>query len=243
MENYLQVSTPAGLMSVFCSSPAGIGKKNPVVIVLQEAFGVNEHIKDVCRRLSSQGYLALAPELYHRTMRHLVIDYGDKEKMYPELEKLRNNEILQDLNSLVKFLPELPSANKEDLFLLGFCMGGFAALLGATEFRLKGSVSFYGAGVVRRRDGIGLTPFVQELAKSKCPLLLFYGEKDVSIPAEDRHLIQTVLDSNHIPHTLLLFPEADHGFFCNQRKVYNEDAAQLAWVKTLDFLQRHSSTC
>lgn len=237
MENYLSINTPSGLMSAFCASSENENKKSPVVIVLQEAFGVNPHIKDVCRKLSQEGFLALAPELYHRTEKHLVIDYGEKDRIYPQLAKLSNKNILEDLQSVLDFLTELPTAEKENVFVLGFCIGGFAALLAATSLPLKGCISFYGAGVVRKREGIGVDPILKELSGSKCPLLLFYGEKDVSIPAADRYAIQAVLDDAHIPHTLQVFSDADHGFFCAERKVYHQPSSELAWERTLHFLK------
>lgn len=238
MENYLKISTPSGPMNVFCSS-SNEEIKTPVVIILQEAFGVNGHIKEICRRLSKEGYLTLAPELYHRSSHHLVIDYDQKEKIYPELEKLNNQHILDDLRSILHFLPELPHADSQQVFLLGFCIGGFAALLGACQLKLKGCISFYGAGIVRKREGIGVDPILKELQFSKCPLLLFYGEEDISIPFRDRFAIQAILDSAHIPHTMNVFTDADHGFFCHERKVYNEKAAEEAWVKTLEFLRKN----
>ena len=87
-----------------------------------------------------------------------------------------------------------------------------------------------------------MDPFLDELAHARCPLLLFYGEKDVSIPESDRHKIQSVLNDSHIPHSLILFTEADHGFFCDERKVYDKKAAEKAWELSIDFLQRESAT-
>jgi len=138
MENYLVVPTDSGPMSVFCSTEEK-EKRLPVVIVLQEAFGVNEHIKKICRNLSQKGFFTLAPELYHRSSQHLTIDYTQKEAIYPELEKLSNEDILSDLSAVIKFLPELPIADTENIYLLGFCIGGFASLLGPPNSHSKGA--------------------------------------------------------------------------------------------------------
>lgn len=236
MENFLTVGTPSGAMSVFVSAPEG--KKSPVVIVIQEVFGVNEHIKSVCKRLASEGYTAVAPEIFHRMGPHVTAAYGDRDAIMPLLGKLSHDDLLSDIRDVISFLPELPSADASKVFALGFCVGGFASLLAATQLPLAGSVAFYGAGVVRPREGLKLTPFVEKLADVKCPLLLFYGEKDVSIPESDRFEIRRVLDENHVPHELILFGDADHGFFCDERKSYHAASARSAWEKTLNWLKQ-----
>jgi carboxymethylenebutenolidase len=208
----------------------------PVVLVLQEAFGVNGHIKDVCRRLAEEGFVALAPELYHRQGQHLRFDYSDKAGFLGQLGALSNESIATDLRACLDFLPDLPTADPARVFCLGFCLGGFSALLASVRLPLSGAVSFYGAGVVRERDGIGYSPFLEELGEATCPLLLFFGERDVSIPEADRRALARCLEQGSVAHEILVFEGANHGFFCDERKVYHPAAAREAWAKTLDWL-------
>ena len=234
MENYLTIGTPSGAMPVFAAAPAN--KKCPVIIVIQEVFGVNNHIKEICRRFAGEGYLAIAPEIFHRKGQHITAPYGEREAIMPLLGMLSNDDLISDIRDVVAFLPELSNADTTKVFTIGFCVGGFASLLASTELPLTGAISFYGAGLVRPREGLKLSPFVEKLPNSKCPLLLFFGERDASIPEADRFEIRRVLDENHVPHEMIVYTEADHGFFCDERRTYHSDAASLSWKKTLQWI-------
>jgi carboxymethylenebutenolidase len=237
MENYLYIGTPSGSMPAFVTSNNG-GEKRPVIIVIQEIFGVNSHIKDVCRRFANEGFLAIAPEIFHRFGKHITASYSDREAVMPFLGKLSNENLISDVRDVLGFLPDLPNADTDRVFIVGFCVGGFASVLAATELPLHGAISFYGAGVVRAREGIALKPYLEKLPDVKCPLLLFYGEKDASIPESDRFEIRRVLDENHVPHELIVFGDADHGFFCDERKSYHRRSADEAWKKTMDWIRK-----
>src|SRR6476619_2869075 len=100
MENYLSVETKDGPMDIYTCAQEG-DHKLPVLIVLQEAFGVNHHIKDVCQRFAKEGYFVLAPELYHRVERHLTVNYNDREKIFPLLQELSNEGLLRDLEATI----------------------------------------------------------------------------------------------------------------------------------------------
>lgn len=238
MENYLSIETHSGLMEVFTAAPE-IDKKCPVVIVFQEAFGVNNHIKSICRRLAENGYLALAPELFHREGRHIIVEYGDRKAFLPLMGRLSNEGLLEDARSVFDFLPELPSVDTSNVFTLGFCMGGFTSLLCATGLSINGCVSFYGAGVVHERVGIGLRPYLKDFSSIKCPVLLIYGELDVSIPAKEREEIEVSLSSQSKDYEIEVYANSDHGFFCNERKTFNRTAAAFAWKRTLSWLRSH----
>lgn len=236
-ENYLTIGTPSGAMSVFTAALEESYRRLPVIIVIQEIFGVNDHIKEVCRRFAREGYLALAPELFHRQGKHVTAPYGAREVVMPLLGSLSNEDLISDVRDVMNFLPELPAANPEKVFAIGFCVGGFAAVLAATELPLSGAISFYGAGVVRPREGILLRPYLEKLPGVKCPLLFFFGERDASITEVDRFEIRRVLDENHVPHEMDVFGDADHGFFCDERKTYQKAAADTAWERTLAWLK------
>ncbi len=236
MENYLTVQTPSGPMDVYVSAPSTKGK-SPVVIVLQEAFGVNSHIKNICKRFSAEGYIALAPELFHRHSKHLQVDYTDRSSIKPLMGSLTNEMLMEDVAATLKLLKDLPSADVSNVFTIGFCMGGFASLLSSVNFKLNGSVSFYGAGVTRKREGIGYTPFSNELSKIQNPVLLFFGSHDASITASDIDEIRNCLDEHNKDYEIEIFPGSDHGFFCDERKTYDASAASRGWKKTLSWMQ------
>lgn len=236
MENFLTIGTPSGTMPVFVAS--GSGEKCPVVIVIQEVFGVNNHIKEICRRFAREGFLAIAPEIFHRKGHHITAGYTEREAIMPLLKMISNDDLISDIRDVMNFLPELPNADTSKVFTVGFCVGGFASLLASTELPITGAISFYGAGVVRPREGLKLSPFVEKLADSKSPLLLFFGEHDASIPEADRFEIRRVLDENHVPHEMVVFGGADHGFFCDERKTYHPESASISWKKSLNWLKK-----
>ncbi len=234
--NFLPCETSQGLMDIYVASPS-LKEKVPVVIVLMEAFGVNAHIRSVCDRLANEGFLAAAPDLFHREGRKIEIDYSAHKEIMPLLGKLTNQGIIQDVRTTINFLEDLPSANTQVIHSMGFCVGGFASVLCATKLKIDKMISFYGGGMILPRDGIGLTPIVSEmnLIKSKC--LFFFGGQDASIPLDDISIIEKKLTSSKVKFEVVIFEKSDHGFFCDERKSFDEHSAKEAWNKSLSFLK------
>lgn len=223
--------TSAGPMEIFLAGE----RSSPPLIVIQEAFGVNAHIQSVCERLAAEGYFVAAPELYHRSGARIELPYGDRMHILPKLAKLRNEEIVSDLFDTISFLKK-QKMTSSDVSTIGFCMGGFSSVLAATELPVKKMISFYGAGIVHRREGVGLTPILDQLKKIKAECLFFFGEEDGSIPSSDIKAIRQALESSQIKHEIVIYSGADHGFFCDERKSYNAVASEKAWKKVLEFL-------
>lgn len=234
--NFLTAETASGLMDVYVASPQ-TGDKYPVVIVLQEAFGVNHHIKDICHRLANEGFVAAAPELYHREGRHLTVEYGERKDFMPLMGKLTNKGILDDVRATINFLENLPKTDLSSVSCIGFCVGGFASTLCATKLRLNKMIAFYGAGIVHAREGIALTPLIDDLKLIKSKSLFFFGGQDASIPDDDVKQIEKKMTEAKVPFEVVIFPQSNHGFFCDERKSYDPEAAKVAWQKTLDFLK------
>ena len=235
-KNFLTVETQSGLMDVFIASPELPGKY-PVVLVFQEAFGVNSHIRDICERLAREGFLAAAPELYHRAGRRIEITYVNRKEFMPLIEALTNEEIIQDAQDTILFLKNLPQADHSQISSLGFCVGGFASVLCALNLKFSRAVSFYGAGMVNPRAGFSLRPIVNELSRMHSQCLFFFGGSDASIPHTDITIIEKKLTEGEVPFEVTIFPDSDHGFFCDQRKSYNQRDSSVAWIKTLKFLR------
>lgn len=234
--NFLTCETREGIMDVYVSSPPG-PEKRPVVIVLMEAFGVNHHIQSVCDRLANEGFCAAAPDLYHRQGRKIEVPYDQRKDIMPLLEKLQNQDIINDVRSTINFLEDLPTADLRKVSTMGFCVGGLASVIAATRLQIHKMIAFYPGGLVHERPGFALRPVMPEmhLLKSKC--LFFFGGQDASIPPLDVKEVEKKLTASKIPFEVDIYPNSDHGFFCDERKSFNQEDASLAWKKTLSFLK------
>jgi carboxymethylenebutenolidase len=236
---YCPVQTLDGPMQVYFSYPDAVDELK-TIIVLQEAFGVNGHIKDICHRLNAAGYLALAPELFHRQGDFIQVDYQNRHSVMPLLAQIHNEDLHADIAATLSLVQEMPRANPGRVSTLGFCMGGFASVLAACSFELRAAVSFYGAGILAPRPGIGFGGIKPLLANLQAPVLLLFGEDDPSIPANERHALSAELHRHHKNFEMEVFPHSNHGFFCDQRKSYQAKAAEAAWSRTLDWLKQYS---
>jgi carboxymethylenebutenolidase len=234
--NFLTCESHKGLMDIYVASPV-TKEKVPVVIVLQEAFGVNGHIRSVCDRLAEEGFLAAAPELYHRLGKRIEIPYADRKDIMPMLEKMTNQNIIDDIRATINFLEDLPTADTKNVSSMGFCVGGFASALCATKLGLKKMISFYGGGMVHKREGMGLSPILSEMGAIKSKCLFFFGGLDASITKEDISEIQKKLAASKVSFEIKVFENSDHGFFCDERKSFNQEDAAEAWKKSLSFLR------
>jgi carboxymethylenebutenolidase len=215
---------------------AATGQRLPAVIVIQEAFGVNAHMKRVCRRVAELGYATFAPELFHRTGQGLEFGYDEFPKVRPILGGLTNQQILEDLQATHRHVSQLPYVDSARMASWGFCMGGWAAMLAACHLPLAAAISFYGGGMVNPRPGFGFTPLLDQFESIHCPVLLVYGAKDASIPPEDIHVVQAKLATLGKTHEVEIYPDGGHGFFCEDRSAYHRETAEAAWVRATTWL-------
>jgi len=234
-EAVLTLESPDGEIRAHRAAPPE-GEPAPAVIVLQEAFGVDDHLRSVCRRLAREGYLAIAPELYHREGPGVTLGYGDFALVRPHLARLDNAGIEADLKATLAALASDPAVDGTRVAALGFCVGGFAALLAACRTDVAAAVSFYGGGIVRERPGMRLAPLLAETGDIRCPLLAFFGDADASIPASDVAALGEALRARGKSFEIVSFPGAGHGFFNDARDTYRASAAADAWQRTLAFL-------
>jgi len=233
----VSLPTSGGPMDVHGFVPDPDSKRRPAaVIVLQEAFGVNAHVKRFCRRVASAGYAAFAPELFHRDGQGLEFGYDEFPRIKPILAGLTNAQILGDLRATHVHVSKRPDVDATRIASWGFCMGGWASVLAACELPIAAAISFYGGGLVHPRPGIGFTPLIDRLDSISCPMLLVFGGKDTSIPPEDIAAIQARLESLGKVHEVTVYPEAGHGFFCEDRTAYHEASAEAAWTRATAWL-------
>ncbi len=218
---------------VYHAQPKAQGK-NMAVILFMEAFGVNNHIKDVCHRLAFEGYEVFAPDLYYRLGDNLQFSYSDRESVMEYLTQMSEEDLLQDIRQLVNYLHEDRKIPR--LSTLGFCIGGYISLLAAINFPIVSAVSYYGAGVLHERPGFKLRPLSKNLHRIKARPLLFFGELDTSIPLTEVEEISQRLKQSKVPYQMKVLKNATHGFFCEERSSYQAEAAHLSWRMTLDWL-------
>ena len=215
------------------------GQKSPAVLVQFEIFGVNSHIEDVCRRIAGAGYAALAPDYYWR-LETRTAPYSDLNAGFQLAAKLKDDEVVADAGSAIRYLRSHEFVEPEAIGAIGFCMGGRISILVAAEHPqfISAAVSFYGGGLTGEnlRPGQTLNP-MEEAAKIQAPILLFYGEKDKFILPEHVETFNGRLKQLGKNFQSKVYPGADHGFFCNDRASYNPEAAKGAWERTLDFLE------
>lgn len=234
-ESTVTLKTSDGSMDAFQVLPSGDGP-HPTLLVAMEAFGVNSHIRDVCRRFARDGYLTLAPDFYHRTGAMLTYAYDDPKRREP-FSALTNGGIESDIDAALAHLGDLPQADSGRVGIIGFCVGGFMAFLAACRTDAATAVCFYGGGIVNPREGLALEPLLNETERIKVPILCIFGEQDTSIPMAEVEAIRNRLDMQSRAHEVIVYPGAGHGFFCDERSSFKPQAADDAWKRTRKWLE------
>lgn len=205
------------------------------VVVVQEAFGVNDHIEDVCRRFASAGWLAVAPHLFHRAG-DPKLGYDELAQAIPLMQELTAEGVMADIDTALGFLESqgFPAAK---VGIVGFCMGGTVALATAVRRPVGAAVSFYGGGVTEGRFGFG--PLIEEAKGLQAPWLGLYGDLDEHINVDEVTQLRQAAASAEVETKLIRYPDAGHGFHCDARGSYHEASAQDAWKRTLTWFNRH----
>ncbi len=203
----------------------------PAVIVVQEIFGVNAHIREVTDRIARLGYVAIAPAIYQRLAPGFEAGYTPENvrvgRQYKEQTKA--TELLSDLQATIDYLYGLPQVKPTGIGSIGFCFGGHVTYLGATLPEIKATASFYGAGITTWCPGEPTKTTLDYTPEIQGKLYGFFGMADASIPVAQVDQIETALKTNQVDHQIFRYEGADHGFFCDRRASYNEQAAQAAW--------------
>ncbi|NEQ96704.1 MAG: dienelactone hydrolase family protein [Cyanothece sp. SIO2G6] len=211
----------------------------PGIVVLQEIFGVNAHIRDVTERIAKLGYVAIAPALYQRLEPGFETGYDPDSillgRQYKQQTKA--DELLTDIQTAIDHLQANPLVNSAAIGCIGFCFGGHVAYLAATLPDIKATASFYGAGITTWCPGDG-EPTLSRTPQISGTLYGFFGMTDKSIPVEQVDAIEQALQHHQIEHQIFRYAEAEHGFFCDQRGSYNAIAAADAWTHVQALFQQ-----
>jgi carboxymethylenebutenolidase len=206
----------------FAAPASGSG---PAVVVIQEWWGLVHHIETLVDRFAAEGFVAVAPDLFHGQTTKSPDEAG---KLLMELDVERAQKEIAGAGS---YLLSRPECSSKSFGVIGFCMGGALAQYEATkDANVGGTVSFYG----------GFKKAPCDWSQLRAPILLFYGENDKGVPAEQGRALAEQIETLGKSVELHVYPDADHAFFNDDRpEVYNPGAAEDAWRRTLDFLRKH----
>jgi carboxymethylenebutenolidase len=212
-----------------------VGPAKGGIVVVQEAFGVNDHIDDVARRFAAEGWSAVAPHLFHRTGDPRPA-YDDIAGAMPHLQALRAEGVLADVDAATGHLVELGIA-PDRVGIVGFCMGGTVALAAAARRDVGAAVTFYGGGITTGR--FGFDPLVEEARRLRAPWLGLFGDLDAGIPVADVEQLRAAASSSGQVTEVVRYADAGHGFHCDRRPDFHPVAAADAWQRTLDWFTTH----
>ena len=220
-KHFSLVASDSFKLGAYRADPSGPAKGGMVVI--QEIFGVNHHIRAVCDQLAAAGYAAVAPAVFDRQQPNFECGYSPDE--IAEARKFVANPdwaaMMRDVQAAIDELKK-----EGPVGIIGFCLGGSIAFLAAAKLSgLSAAVGYYGGQIAKNVD-----------SAPKIPTQLHFGETDASIPMSDVDLIKQKRGGDT---EIYVYPDAGHGFNCDERGSYNEAAAKLAWTRTLDFLGKH----
>jgi carboxymethylenebutenolidase len=214
------------------------GKSFPVVLVVQEIFGVHEHIKDVCRRFAKLGYLAVAPELYAR--QGDVSKVTDIQQIITQIvSKVPDAQVMADLDATVDWAGRSGKGDTRRLGITGFCWGGrIVWLYAAHSPKLRAGVAWYGRLVGQTSELQPKHP-IDIAAFLKAPVLGLYGGKDQGIPLDTIEQMRAALKAAGNPSEIQVYPNAGHGFNADYRPGYDKEAAQDGWQRLQQWFKEY----
>ncbi|MFC6880801.1 MULTISPECIES: dienelactone hydrolase family protein [Actinomadura] len=236
--SWITLDTADGPMRVYTAEPVPAGgsgaRAGSAVVVLQEAFGVNDHVQDITRRFAARGRLALAPDLFHRNGAG-VLGYDRHAEAMPLIGAIGPDAIATDVRAVLDHLAASEGIAPGAAALVGFCFGGRAAFTAATAIPgLAAAVVFYGPGIAAGPHAV-----LDRAEAIDAPLMLHVGAEDPVIPPDDVAAIQAALREAGADFEQHLYPGAGHAFACDARPhLYREEAAATAWGRTHAFLDR-----
>jgi carboxymethylenebutenolidase len=192
------------------------------LVVIQEAFGVNTHIRSVADTYAKDGFLAIAPAIFDRIERGVELGYegADREKGLALARAVNHADAVKDVEAALEY-SRMHTAKK--CGVIGYCLGGTLAWLAATRLQVSAAVGYYGGQIARYGE-----------ENTRCPVMLHFGTLDKHIPKQDIDRVQAA----H-PEVQIFWYDADHGFICNDRSAYNAAAAKQARERSLEFLKKN----
>jgi carboxymethylenebutenolidase len=236
----LPVAGETSVMDAYVARPAG-DSRPPAVIVGMELFGVNDHIREVTERIARLGYLAIAPNFYHRTLPRdaLPMNAEGRKLGFEHLAQLTRERVLRDVDAVLQFARGR-SSTREPVGFVGFSVGGHIAFLAATQFPFAACACFYAGWLLDTQIAMGQPEPTASLsagiARSGGKLLYFAGGQDSLITREQRDRLSQILREHGVRHQMVVYEQAQHGFFCNQRDTFDQAAHDDAWGRLTTLL-------
>lgn len=216
----------------------GKGGPFPTILVVQEIFGVHEHIKDICRRFAKLGYLAVAPELYAR-QGDVSKQTDIQEIIKTVVSKVPDAQVMSDLDATVAWAAKSGQGNTEKLGVTGFCWGGrIVWLYSAHSAKVKAGVAWYGR-LTNPVDPLHPKHPLDIVADLKAPVLGLYGGDDQGIPNDQVEKMNAQLKAAGKPSEIHLYPKAPHGFHADYRPTYRKDNAEDGWKRCLEWFKKN----
>ena len=214
----------------FAASETGTA---PGVVVIQEIFGVNSHIRSVVDRLAEAGYAALAPDIFWREGTDIELGYTpeDVSKGRELKAKMNMDEVIEDVSATFDTLAARPECHSEQQAIVGFCYGGLIVYTAAARLNPACASSYYGGGIVE---------YIAEADQITCPIQFHFGEKDAAIPLDQVEQVRNAV-SYKTDAEVFVYEGAGHGFHCDQRGSYDAKSAEIAWQHTLGLFGKHLS--
>lgn len=228
-------------MKAHIAYPENKGKYSSVIVV-PELFGVNDNIRNITNEIAALGYVAIAPDFYHRSTLGHDIPFGEdgRKKGFEELGKLQRAAILEDVKATIDFLQFRPDIT-DKMGIVGFSVGGHMAYIAASQYKFNAIACFYAGwlnstdiSISRPEPTITLT---KGLAKNNTKLIYFSGADDKLITRDQLDKMEEVFKAEHLRYELVVYPKTSHGFFCDQRPAdYNAAAHDTAWKQLQELL-------
>jgi carboxymethylenebutenolidase len=232
ISGWQEVTSDGSGMRLYVSAPEGQGPF-PALVVAQHQGGVDEFIQSMTRRLADTGYVAAAPELYHRDGPQCVDDPKTRSM------RLRDRNVITDMNATISFLQQAPAVNAGQIGIIGFCMGGrIVYMMAAASRDLKAGVAYYGGNIFRAWGRDVPSPF-ERTAEIHCPLLGHFGAEDKNPSPDDMRKLDAELTKLGKVHEFHAYDDAGHAFMDHTKESYRRHADESSWPRTLSFLRRY----
>jgi carboxymethylenebutenolidase len=232
----VKIPTSDGSLPAYRAMPSQ-GGPFATVLVVQEIFGVHEHIKDVCRRLAKLGYLAVAPELYAR--QGDVSKLSDTNEILKVVSKVPDSQVMADLDATAGWAKDSGFGNIRKLGITGFCWGGrIVWLYAAHSAQLKAGVAWYGRLVGKPSETQPQHP-IDVVGALKAPVLGLYGGNDPGIPLETIEQMKQALKAAGNSSEIIVYPDTPHGFHADYRPSYRREQAQDGWKRLQAWFRQH----
>lgn len=235
---WIDMSVNGQTMEGYLAQPEADGK-HPAVVVIQEIWGVNSHIQSLTDRFPAQGYVGLAPAMYHRQGPMTMGFHEERDTAIARMGQCNDPQIVADVQAAVDFLKTQSFVQPDRIGIVGFCFGGRVAYLAAcTVSDLKASVVYYGGRILQPLGTEGPSP-LEQTANIKAPILGLFGEDDANPTTADVATIAGELDKHGKTYEFHMYPGCGHGFNCDARADYRPESARDAWGKAMAWFDKY----